>query len=368
MKRFFQIAFIILIFNRCEKVITPDIKAVDPSIVVDGMISTDPSLNKIFITYSRTFGSNNYTTGVLGLTVYVLDNYENRIIYTDISNNGTYASEINQESTAKVGNTYTLYIESPDGLIYKSSPQTVKECPKISSLYINYETQSVLTEDAYGAPVEMIYPGFSIFNDTKGILAEGNYYLYRWYGYEEHRATISPIPANGSLPDIYRHQPISGNLIRVLCTGNADEYSDKQLRKNKFVFIPKFTFMDYQPIFPDTFTLAANHFDGIIFASQQYSISKEVYNFWKEARAQLDADGKIFDPVSEQLVGNIACVNDPAKSAFGTFYATDVKYRYDYLYINYKNKTYSEQIDSIPELWIDTCSWNVPAGWIFPPI
>jgi hypothetical protein len=223
----------------------------------------------------------------------------------------------------------------------------------------------MLSEDSYGDIIELTYDGISIYADSKGILPEKNYFLNKWYGYEQHQSSIGRVGEMASA--IYRHVPISSAYTRIICTVNADESYSNYVKNNKFVFIPEYIYKNYVPPIPSDYTFYRDLFQGYIFVSEQYSLTSDAYMYWKGAQEQLEASGKLFGPVSSQLKNNLTCVNNPDKKIFGVFYAPDIKIRYDYLYINSKDRIQTQQLDSIPELWIDTCSWSIPAGWIFPP-
>jgi len=55
------------------------------------------------------------------------------------------------------------------------------------------------------------------------------------------------------------------------------------------------------------------------FSFKQYTVNDDTYNFYKEANAQLAASGKLFDPISSQLYGNMKCTSDPSKLVLGLF-------------------------------------------------
>jgi hypothetical protein len=134
------------------------------------------------------------------------------------------------------------------------------------------------------------------------------------------------------------------------------------------LFISKKDMSDYiQPFDTIWYTLVNNWFDGLLFKLEQLSISDNAYSFWRDAELQLEADGRLFDPVASQLKGNIRCITDSTKEVIGIFNASHVSERYAYLYINYENKTTSLDIDGFPTLYLDTCSWIRPDDWIRRP-
>lgn len=360
---FFYIGLFIL--AGCQEPYYPDITEAEDALVVDGMLCTSPGKSRVIVTNSGSFAKSVYNNPVNDLIIYALDTVGNRMDFIENGNSGIYVTVKDASGAAQLGNKYTLYIETPEGDTYKSTAQLVNECPVISKITIKWDKENILTEDSYGDILELSYEGLAIYSDTRGILPEDNYYLNKWYGYEEHRSTIG-VPGTQS-SDIYKHIPISSAYTRVVCTGNADENYNKELKNHKFVFIPEFTYRSYVPPVPSGYVVYSDLFQGYIFVSNQYSLSQDAYVFWKGAQDQLEASGKLFGPVSSQLKSNLTCVNKPDKAIFGVFYATDIKTRYDYLYISSKNRTYTKELDSLPELWIDTCSWRLPAGWIFPP-
>lgn len=359
----FYIGFLLLL--GCQEPYYPNIDETRNFLTVDAIFSTNPYKSRVIVTMSDNFSKHMSYNPVNGLTIYVLDTTNSRIDFVENGNSGIYQTGNNEASSAKIGNVYTLYIETPEGDIYKSTPQKVAECPAIQKLTVKVDKEATLTEDGNGDVVEFDYEGVAFYVDTKAILPEKNYYLYKWYGYEEHRTTIGRTGQQST--EIYRHVPISSMYTNIVCTGNADDTYNKYIKENKFVFIPEFTYKNYVPPVPSDYNIYDDQFNGYLFASEQYSISEDAYTFWKGAEDQLEASGKLFGPVSSQIVSNISCVNNPDNLIYGVFYTPDIKLRYDYVFVNSKNRLFTRQLDSLPQLWIDTCSWGVPEGWIFPP-
>jgi hypothetical protein len=362
MKNTLIIILALLLLSACQEVISPDIEKTESSLAVEGMISTRPDRNRVTVSTTNPFNEPFYMKRVNGLKVYVIDNQGNRINFTERNNIGEYITDNDTASLAKIGNTYTLFIESQDGSIYKSTPQTVNECPEIDVINLEQGEENILTENSNGETVELNSDGIFIYANTRGILPDKNFYLYRWYAYIEQHAIVSR-PGEVSYI-IYKYTPLPYRYISVISTGNADEFDWKYLKKNKFVFVPEDTYLDFIADTPRGATLAS-YFDGLLWASEQFSLSEDAYNFWKQAESQLNASNKLFAPVSSQINGNLSCVNYPDKKIYGVFYASDSEIRYDYLYINSKHKTYAKKIDSLPDI-----SYEIQrevSNWYFPP-
>jgi hypothetical protein len=364
MKEIVMFISILIFMPACEEVISPKVERTNSSLAVEGMMSTIPGRNSISITNSNPYNDPKNLKRVAGLKVYTIDNQGNRIDFEETNNNGLYTTGNDSTKIAKIGNTYTLFITSPDGDVYKSTPQYVSECPEIDKIFIDSDQETILTEDNYGKAIAVNVDGITVFSNTKAILPKNNYYLFRWYGFVEHYARVTP-PGSTSY-ELFRHTILSSLYTKVICTGNADESYDLSLRRKKFVFIPENAYMDYNPEIPEGYILENKTFEGILFATEQYSISEDSYNFWHQAEQQLEASNKLFNPITTQIKGNLTCVSNPEKKIYGVFCATDSKIRYDYLFINHRHLTYNVELDSLPDIYIDT---NSPlSNWIFPPI
>lgn len=66
----------------------------------------------------------------------------------------------------------------------------------------------------------------------------------------------------------------------------------------------------------------------------QYSINRDTYDFYTEANKQLTTSGKIFDPISSQLKGNLSCINNPSEKVLGFFEASSVTHSAIVIYQN----------------------------------
>ena len=348
----------------CSEVYEPDIQKVDPFLSIEGYISTKTGPQYIFIRQSKSYNDRPYFVGVAGAVVFVTDSNGNHFNYED-AGNGVYRSELTGDNGITIGNSYTLEIRLSDGTLFRSTPQKVVPSPEIGSLYCEFDRQTILTENSYGDAFEQEYDGMNLIIETDGILPSDNYYLYRYTGYEEHHTYLR---WDIYEYQIYRHRRLSGKYSSIIHTVNADEFGNFEVKNDKLMFISIFDMTNYNPIFPDTFSVTGNQWEGLLFRLEQLSLSPDAYAFYRDAERQLDAEGRLFDPALTQIAGNISCISEPQKKVVGVFYAADISTRYAYFYINYRNHTYTAEIDSFPELWLDTCSWSPPEGWISPPI
>jgi hypothetical protein len=363
MKKCFIIAIAAFMLISCQEVFVPDVEEVEPFLIVEGSITTKPGLHTVLISLSSRFQHNPLIKPVSTATVFVEDNLGQRTYFYNITN-GVYRTDTAEYFAAKIGQSYILTIETDDGNIYKSNPQTVVECADVSSLYCNYDTETILSENTYGEAYEILYDGIRIFTGTDGILPYNNFYFYNYIAYEQHKTTIQ-IGIN--IYYLYGHRRLSGKYSNYMLIGNADEFGDYALRNKRVLFVAKDDMTNYTPPLPDSFEVLETRFEGLIFKLQQYSLSPDAYEFWHDAETQLEAKGRLFDPVSPQLHGNIHCVSDSLQEIVGIFSASDVSEKLAYFYINNRNQTITRDVENMPELILDTLKWARPDDWIDPP-
>ena len=67
-----------------------------------------------------------------------------------------------------------------------------------------------------------------------------------------------------------------------------------------------------------------NRFQGWIVIMYQYGLSESAYYYYKDLNNQLQAEGKIFDPLYVQPESNLKCVNNPEQLILGNFEISSV--------------------------------------------
>lgn len=368
-KNCLKISCLVILLTSCQKVFVPDIAQMDPVLVVEGYLTTQPVVQRVDLSYSSPFGQRPTYIKETGATVYVTDDMGNRFNYYERGPLGEYRTDSAEFIKGIVGHTYVLHIETKDGNVYESTPQKILACAEPYRLRCNRATEEVLTEDAYGAPLEVYYDGVDINVSSTGILPTGNFYQYTWNAYEEHLTTVE---SGITIYYFYQHRRLSGKYFSYISTASADGLSDLTIRNKKVLFLATNDLTSFDPILPDTLfdstATIRTAFQGLLFKLQTRSLTPSAYEFWNGAEDQLNAKGELFDPVTSQINGNMICVSDSTKKVYGIFTASDQKNKFEYFYFNNSNRTFSEDIDSFPQLVLDTFLQDtVPKGWIFPP-
>jgi hypothetical protein len=58
---------------------------------------------------------------------------------------------------------------------------------------------------------------------------------------------------------------------------------------------------------------------NVILVMNYYSLNDDSYSFYNEMNKQLSSDDALFDPISQQIEGNMKCVNKPENQVAGLF-------------------------------------------------
>lgn len=352
-------------FTSCQEVFDPDVDEVEPFLIIEGYLTTRPGAHQVILNTSAPFNSSAGFKRIYNAIVYVEDEAGTREYFNHITG-GVYQTDTSSQFAARLRGTYTLTVVLEDGTRFVSSPQTVVPCPKVGQLYCSYDQQTILTENTYGEILEIPQDGFNVISNTQGILENNNHYFYRWIGYEQH---MSYMRIEASEYYMYQHRRLSAKYSSILKVTNGDDFGNFSVKNNKMLFISEYDLTNYFPPVHDTLVeyVVSVNFQGLLFRLEQYSLTPEAFDFWNDAQSQLEAGGKLFDPVTPQLHGNMRCVSDSLTRVIGIFTVSDLSEKYAYFYIGAKNRTHSQDIDGFPELYLDSIVYRQPEDWIRPP-
>jgi Domain of unknown function (DUF4249) len=306
-KSFAKYIFIITLMLSfgCVRNVTVPIRNVQPILVVEGWITTDPPPYSVNLSYSGKFTSAYQRN--LDSQQFI---YDARVTIKDDlgdstscvqSVNGTYLST-DSNFIGKVGRTYTLKIYLSNGLIYQSKPEKITPVPPIDSIRVVYDSTFI----AEVRPTQLI-----VSVDTHDPPDTANYYRWTASGYVIRKSWGEPCsPGNPPCYDPYScvcsafcNQLVTSDQINVF----SDQFTDGHEILGRPVF--------YSPVYWHGY-----HYLEI----KQYSISLQAYQFWQQYLNQTNRTGSILDPLPASLTGNIYNLADSNNLALGLFSASAV--------------------------------------------
>jgi len=323
-----QVLFILLILFiiiiSCEEIYKPDLKVEGNFLVVEAILYADNQYNYIYLYKSREFGNNNASfERISGANIFLTDDNGTKIQAAE-NGTGNYRLEYQLEENR----TYYLTIET-GGETYISETQSIREVPKIDTVYGAYEDNVYTTGAASSTDDIITKHGIRLFAD---ISYQGSLNYYRFDGrkilqYQDHYDTV--------IGGVTYELPIYG-WRSYYPTGSFNiagppEYStEKNITKHHLEFFIE----NYYELIADT-----QYFKGWIYIIEQYGLNRNTFDYYKSLNSQLESEGKIFDPVYVQAEGNISCPSNPESIVLGNF---EISSHNEYRYFLRYNRNHEE--------------------------
>jgi hypothetical protein len=316
----------------CYKPYDANVEAEEKILVVEGMITNEVASYSIRLTYALPFNAGDDFDPVISAHVYVSDNLNNSYPFIE-SGSGYYRSN-SLQFTGIPGRTYTLYIETPDNNSYMSDSQRLIQAFKPDTVYAEVDTQETLSRFNELITVKL---GGNIMVDIKSpsdTLPQFRFTsrLIKLYYY----ALCIPPPYIDP-PEYFFYCWQTDNINPDINLGYK-EYSPNSsgLLKHTVYFVDDRIYVEgwtyglgqQQPDLSYEAKASANRqsypISRRILYLNQYSLNRETYLYYKSMDELLRSEGKLFDPIAVQLIGNINCTTNPDKKTFGFFEASSV--------------------------------------------
>lgn len=301
------IAFVLIMFSTgCSKIYDPQLEVQSDILVVEAHMSDEPEAYIVKLSLTTRFNSTSINNPVSDARVWVTDD-DNRSIYLySETRQGFYSFSPSTGETGIAGHTYSLHIMTANGDEYVSSPQIMVAPVQVDSVYGIKKTRTELLKSPDGASeftvkktyIDIINDIHCNINSTPKVRFDPGWIFemidyhrdiiggppvpptFSWTYTENNSLAVSKATVNNILPEQY-----GGSLLIDNLTGmNADK-----------------------------------NLVNVIMVMNYYSLNDDSYCFYNEMNKQLSSDDALFDPIAQQIEGNIKCVNKPEKQVAGLF-------------------------------------------------
>ena len=339
--------------------------SVKNNLVVQGVITDGPGPYTIKLSQAVPFSSNKQVA-VKKAVVYVMDDLNNQYDFKERSQ-GIYYSD-SASFRGQLGRAYTLFINTKDGLEYKSTPCLIEPESKIDSIYgfketfLLYPAGTMNNDNDIYASALHVYADISFGSDQRmstkvdAALAVENV-INEWHFIyaPKYIITINEdsteiirtlVPGEGLRIDSFQitntfYTIKSLNFAPILKT-NTDYVSGSKITKIPLGYIQLAMYTD--SIDDSTSLTVGGNYILITYAS---TISNETFNYYYNLSNQIGGKNTFFEPTPVQLIGNIKCINDSTKAAYGLFQANSLVKKY--VNISQSGSSYNLQpINGIP--------------------
>lgn len=340
--------FIITTLATCIDPFDPGIDGEGRKLVVDGLITNLADAYTVRLTYSEPYNNDSLTLPVTKATVYITDDLGNHfdLQYTT---QGNYVSDKNTFQ-GKIGSTYTLHIQTPDGKKYESQPEKMLAPPPIDTVF----TKFVETTDSRGVTTYH----FDAYARTKDPKEVENFYQWRWRHFRQLEFCQEGWDSQFRIfRQFYCCSPCWA-IQRCLGSSCIRVESDLYFNGNAFeTYVAEVPFDSKEDYF---------------IAVDQLALSERTYRFWQTVNQQLNNTGGIFDVPPAAAVGNMFNPDDSEEAVLGIFSVAGATRKSLYLRRDYVNKTPSTKKTPEPKVPQYNCQQcnesavrtnNKPEGW-----
>lgn len=255
------------------------------NMIVEGLITDAPGVQRVKL--SRTGQFTNIFDGgierpVTSALVRITDDQGNEHLLTEIAG-GIYLTD-SMDFQGQLGRTYILHIETSDRNEYESTPETLLKQASFDNISTEFKEIQVLNNHNAVVTAE----GTEVFVDMTFLEPRNVFLRYSWRYAIDKRVFF----------DI--------DYINVVESNN---FSTDKVNDLSILFLDKAFGSDLQEIRMEVF---------------QYTLSKNVFDFWDAAAKQRNNGGSIFDAPPARIGGNIVNINNPDEVVIGVFSAAGV--------------------------------------------
>ena len=313
-KAIIYFSFLLILLSSCEEYYKPAIDSVDHQLIVEAMITNDPSLNFVHLTYTRNFYDEQPAAVVTGANVDLVEINGN--VIKGVENGWGY---FYFDMVPVAGRNYKLRITLNKD-IYESEVVTMPPLPTMTKFYTEQVMKKIYSTDGSGVPVSSEIKGREMYVDAP-ITNTISYYRFNvrsileWIYYPPAKNGPPPPPIYGWQSNYENNEFNLAGPKKFSQIGKIEMHPLLMLAYNADYYL-------------HSDTLISN---GWILIIDQYGTTKGSFEYHEKMNSQFAADGSLFDPIQTQVYGNIKCITDPTKIVYGYFDMNSYRqYRYYY--------------------------------------
>lgn len=266
---------------------------------------------------------------------------------------GRYTSQL----TGEPGRTYTLRVELSDGRVYMSKPQLLHHPPEVDSIYAIPGKHSKYIYATSGKPAYTHMQG--LFINTA---ISDNYQTTLYYRFSTKFVRLSSYIVGTDTPfpySVYKWE--TAPLDNSYSVNRTATINNRQLLLKHPVGFLRY-FYDYSL---QTSSRTAPYTECWVVIQKVYSISGDVYDYYRSLGNIMSGNNRIFAPVASQLKNNIFCVSDPKEKVVGVFEASSLTTVYRAFKWHTLEVCKSRDLDYYPDVGYGEMERFAPDFWIY---
>jgi hypothetical protein len=368
MKKFVRWVIFLTCLAACTDIYRAETDSPQQVPVIDAFLSNTPGNHFVRLSYSLPFDTVALTKKITGARIYVTDNTGKTIPFGEVSAGLYKPSDVS--FAGEINHSYILTVEMPDKQVYVSAPEPL--LPQVQPVKVSggYEIITKLVKGSYGTIFSQDEPVCQLYYDYKTASEQIPRFRYtsaQILEYEIFKEVMPPV------------NDISGYMFYcwIVTKNNTLLFTNEKYRTNAGEIINQLvstTTPGIRIIVPDM-SLKTLNYDAtrttdayeyrMILRINQFRLNDDSYEWYKGVESQATAEGKIFDPLTSQLFGNITCKSTPDKPVLGFFEVSSVSTNSWSVSRNYP--LYPITVKSVPNVYPSDMGFTIntaPAFWI----
>lgn len=300
------IIIIILLALSCKEEIIFKSSGYQPTLVIDGILINKEIPCTVKISYSSPVDFPEFAT-VENCEVSIIENDNNKTNLVE-TEPGVYVSSPD-DLIGIPGNSYSLYVKTPNGNEYITEPQLMNSPVDIDSVYSEFTTIEN-ADYVYGLP------GYKFSISTQESSSEESYFLWNMIETYQYHADYTLfgmynkfgkfVEVGTDTSDIFSEVYWCWKTQNTgyIVTGTTFNLSTPQISKQPILFVGT-----------DTRKLQKRYSLLI----NQYTITEEAYSFWKKIEDQSSNDNFLVANQPFKIIGNLQNINNSDEEVYGYF-------------------------------------------------
>jgi hypothetical protein len=343
---YFYIVILMFLMQACESVYVPELENVENVLVVDARLEATNHVHRITLKKSKGFTEAGTYEPVVSADIILMDEegYQYQARHDQA---GVYYLDLMLDSTQL----YKLHIYS-EGERYASEFEQVPPSPVLDTVYLREYEQWIQPGGADNVGSFEKMTGQQILVDvTDG--SQPGYYQFTGRKILQFMVELRSEPIGETTPNYHYGWRSLYPLGSFNIAGPALYSQSKDITRHPLDFLP----------YRSSAMLDSNQVGmGWIYIVHQYSINESTYRFYRDLKSQLDAGGKIFDPLYTQAKSNMKCITSKQKVILGYFGISNRRERRYFIRLNQGSGLHTiRKIDAFHEI----PEQGVVLGW--PP-
>jgi hypothetical protein len=297
--------------SACQEVYVPPVSAEQKILVVDGLLTDQPGSCRVRLHYALPFDDpESYPDPVEDASVVIMkDDGTYFMLHQTPGAPGEYFLSSLQ---GEAGHRYTLMIRV-DGKEYRSKPQLMMPAHPVDTIFGEMMDRDIPYKNSNGDIFYKNYTGGNIHVGFLNLNEESKGFRLVYSFYLQYVAS----ELDQLLPPTYYiwrkyHFPykleVTGSDFPLASDHVFHELCFFPLEKRYYPFVERW---------PDT--VYSGGMNAYVVIIDGYHLNEDAWDYYKAMKKQLDADGKLFDPIAAQLPGNMFCLDDPGRKVPGFF-------------------------------------------------